>query len=99
MSQNTLTAERESHLRSLADLLLDARRTGKTIDALPEHLVPSSMEEAYFVQDEMMTAYGEVGGYKVGAASPDAEPLLTSVTTTPLVSLIPSALARSSVMF
>jgi len=74
MSQNTLTAERESHLRSLADLLLDARRTGKTIDALPEHLVPSSMEEAYFVQDEMMTAYGEVGGYKVGAASPDAEP-------------------------
>ncbi|WP_263408139.1 2-keto-4-pentenoate hydratase [Terriglobus tenax] len=74
MSQNVLTAARESELLSLANLLLDARRTGRTIDALPENLVPTSQQEAYFVQDQMAEAYGEIGGYKVGAPSPTAEP-------------------------
>lgn len=70
----SLSAAREAELITLADLLLDARRTGKTLDSLPENLVPASMQEAYFVQDQMTEAYGGAGGYKVGAPSPTGEP-------------------------
>lgn len=69
-----ITAARERDLISAADLLLDARRTCHPIDDLPIELRPTSLEEAYFVQDRMSWTYEDVGGWKVGAPSPEATP-------------------------
>ena len=59
---------------SAADILLDARRTATPIAELPKGLQPQTLEEAYFVQDRMSWAYEAIGGWKVGAATPDATP-------------------------
>ncbi|XCB28732.1 2-keto-4-pentenoate hydratase [Tunturibacter empetritectus] len=70
-----MTGERESQLIEAADLLLDARRTGVPIEDLPEALQPKDMIEAYALQDRIAEAYGEIGGWKIGAPSAEAEPL------------------------
>lgn len=41
---------------------------------LPEDLRPTTLEEAYFIQDRMSWAYEDIGGWKIGAPSPDAAP-------------------------
>jgi 2-keto-4-pentenoate hydratase len=69
-----MTGAREKDLISAADLLLDARRTCKPIADLPKELRPTTIEEAYFVQDRMSWAYEKIGGWKVGAPTPDATP-------------------------
>lgn len=69
-----LTAARESVLNDTANTLLDARRTGLAIQDLPKELRPGSEQEAFAVQDMMMTAYGEAGGWKVGARGADGVP-------------------------
>jgi len=69
-----ITGAREKDLINAADLLLDARRTGKPISDLPKEMQPVSLDEAYFVQDRMSWAYEAIGGWKVGAATPDATP-------------------------
>ena len=58
----------------LARLLLEARQSGRAITALPPELVPASADEAYAVQDLVAPALGRIAGWKVGAASPTAEP-------------------------
>ena len=70
-----MTGERERELMQAAALLLDARRTNKPIDDLPAGLRPATLEEAYFVQDRLALAYGEIGGRKVGAPTADATPM------------------------
>ena len=55
--------------------LMNARRTGDVIDDLPPELQPASLEEAYFVQDRLAEEYGPIGGWKVGAVTPDATPV------------------------
>jgi 2-keto-4-pentenoate hydratase len=57
-----------------ANALLDARRTATPIDALPDALAPTTEAEALAIQDELLLAYGKIGGWKVGAPSPDATP-------------------------
>jgi 2-keto-4-pentenoate hydratase len=69
-----MTGTRENELMEAANLLLDARRTGTPIADLPEALRPLTQDEAYFVQDQMAEAYEEIGGWKVGAANPQATP-------------------------
>jgi len=59
---------------ALAELLLAARRTGRPIEALPAALVPATADAAYAVQDAVAPALGAIAGWKVGAASPMAEP-------------------------
>ncbi len=59
---------------ALAKLLLAARRGGGPIDAVPAELMPATAEEAYAVQDAVAPALGAIAGWKVGAASPTAEP-------------------------
>lgn len=66
-----MTEERRSQLLQAASICLEARRTGKTIDNLPAELQPQSLQEAYFVQDEMMKGYLPVGGYKIGGPPTD----------------------------
>jgi 2-keto-4-pentenoate hydratase len=70
-----MTGEREKELMSAAAMLLDARRTNTPIDDLPDKLRPLTVDEAYFVQDRLALAYGEIGGWKVGAPTPDATPM------------------------
>ena len=70
-----MTGQREAELLDAANLLLDARRTVVTIDDLPAGLQPVTMDEVFFVQDRVAEAFGPVGGWKVGAASPEATPL------------------------
>ncbi len=54
--------------------LLDARRQGAPLAALPEAERPADAAAAYAVQDAVVAALGGIGGWKVGAASPAAEP-------------------------
>jgi 2-keto-4-pentenoate hydratase len=66
-----------------ASLLLDARRTGKRIAALPERLKPATVEDAYLVQAAVFERLGDgVAGYKI-AAMPDGvnvvAPILASL--------------------
>jgi 2-keto-4-pentenoate hydratase len=70
-----MTGEREKELMTAAGMLLDARRTNKPIDDLPDAVRPVTLEEAYFIQDRIALAYGEVGGWKVGAPTADATPM------------------------
>ncbi len=70
-----MTGEREKQLIEAADLLLDARRTGEPIEDLPEALQPKDLDEAYALQDRMAEAYGEIGGWKIGAPTAEATPI------------------------
>jgi 2-keto-4-pentenoate hydratase len=70
-----MTGEREKELMSAAGMLLDARRTNTPIDDLPAAVRPVTLEEAYFIQGRLALAYGEIGGWKVGAPTADATPM------------------------
>lgn len=75
-SKERVSGSREAILMDAANLLMDARRTQRPMEELPMELRPTSLAEAYAVQDTMGAAYGEIGGWKVGAPSADAEPML-----------------------
>jgi len=69
-----ITGARKQDMLNAADLLMDARRTNRPIVDLPKEYKPVTLEEAYVVQDRMSWAYDAIGGWKVGAPSPDATP-------------------------
>ncbi|HTH95780.1 MAG TPA: fumarylacetoacetate hydrolase family protein [Stellaceae bacterium] len=52
-----------------ADLLLAARRNAHPIDNLPPECQPATIEDAYAIQDRIITALGPIGGWKVGELS------------------------------
>jgi len=74
-----ISADREANLHSAAGLLLEARCTAAPISDLPDVLQPTSLEEAYFVQDAMARVLEPkdalARSWKVGAPAPDATPL------------------------
>ena len=70
-----MTGLRENTLLQTIDALLDARRTGNTLADLPAALLPLDLDEVYFVQDAVAAAYGPIGGWKIGAPTPEATPL------------------------
>lgn len=72
---NMITGTKETQLMEAANLLMDARRTGSPFPDLPADLQPATLGEAYFVQDILANAYGEIGGWKIGAPTPEATPL------------------------
>jgi 2-keto-4-pentenoate hydratase len=59
---------------SAADLLLRARDPACRIAALPDAVRPVDAAAAYAIQREVMAALGPIGGWKTGAAGPDAAP-------------------------
>jgi 2-keto-4-pentenoate hydratase len=75
MDHTALTGPDRDRLQRASEMLLDARRTLKPIDDLPASLRPETLAEAYFIQDLLLQALGETGGWKVGAPSPEAAPL------------------------
>jgi 2-keto-4-pentenoate hydratase len=69
--------------KETAGLLLDARRTGNRIAALPERLKPKTVNDAYAVQKAVFDRLGDgIAGYKI-AAQPDGvnivAPILASL--------------------
>ena len=62
-----------------AELLLNARRELAPIPELPAKLRPHTLDEAYVLQDVMTVAMGPIGGWKVGAPSPDATPVFSAM--------------------
>lgn len=73
-----MTGTEESRIDA-ADALLDARRTGHPLTDLPSNLQPHSLDDAYAIQDRMAPAFGEIGGWKIGAPAPDAMPMLATM--------------------
>jgi 2-keto-4-pentenoate hydratase len=69
-----ISGTREKDLIEAANLLLDARRTHTPIAELPAELQPTSLEEVGRIHSEMILAYGEIGGWKIGAPSLEATP-------------------------
>ncbi len=74
MDDVEVSATRRSVLLEAANTLADARRTKNPIAALPDALRPANALESYVIQDELATAFGETGGWKVGSASPESTP-------------------------
>ena len=66
--------EHESAVKEAARLLLQAREKGQLIDGLPEAAAPKTPAAAYDIQRLLMAGLGEIGGWKVGAPNPQAEP-------------------------
>ncbi|HCT60759.1 MAG TPA: 2-keto-4-pentenoate hydratase [Acidobacterium sp.] len=58
-----------------AGMLVEARRTLSLLENLPVELCPRTLDEAYAVQDRVAALFGAVGGYKIGAPTPEAAPL------------------------
>jgi len=87
-----ITGVREQQLLEAANLLLNARRTHTPFADLPKELQPVSVQETYVVHDAIALAFGEVGGYKIGAATADATP---SFAPMPRAWMAPSGAALS----
>jgi 2-keto-4-pentenoate hydratase len=66
--------------RSMADRLFAARRPGTALDGLPKDIAPVTIEQAYAVQDALVTLLStELGlpaGYKIGCTNSAARTLL-----------------------
>jgi 2-keto-4-pentenoate hydratase len=72
-------------LRRSASLLIEARRTRRWLEALPESFRPGNLDEAYAIQDLVLSQLGDhISAWKVGAASPGAEPACAAIANTSL---------------
>ena len=87
MDSPKLTGAAKDRLLQAAELLLEARRSLVPIDDLPSALRPNTLEEAFVIQDFMLQALGDIGGWKVGAPTPLATPLYSPM---PLMTIVPS---------
>jgi 2-keto-4-pentenoate hydratase len=79
VSGKRIPANDNDRMRQAAEILLEARRELTPIVELPEALKPHTLEEAYALQDIMAEAVGPIGGWKVGAPSPEATPLFSAM--------------------
>ena len=61
-------------LQEAANLLVQAHHSQQPLVELPIHCRPNTFEQAYAIQDLVLAQLGPIGGWKVGAASPEAEP-------------------------
>ena len=66
-----MTGQREAQLLTSVNLLLDARRTAQPIADLPADVAPATLQESFFIQDQLIQAFGTVGGWKVGPPADD----------------------------
>jgi 2-keto-4-pentenoate hydratase len=82
-----ITGAREQQLIEAANLLLDARRTHTPIADLPVELQPVDLGEVARIHNAMAIAYGEIGGWKIGAGSLEATPFFAPM---PLAWMAPS---------
>lgn len=76
-AEHRVTALDDDRMHQAAEILLKARREVMPIHELPEELRPHAIDEAYRLQDLVAEAMGMMGGWKVGFAGGDAEPVLS----------------------
>ncbi len=76
-----MTGAREETLTLIANTLLDARRESRPILSLPPDLIPANLDEIYMIQDQLVRSFGEIGGWKVGAPTPEATPMFCPMPT------------------
>jgi 2-keto-4-pentenoate hydratase len=62
-----------------ASLLLEARRSRQWLAALPEACRPRNMDDAYAIQNQVLSGLGPIAAWKVGAGSPDAAPACAAI--------------------
>lgn len=74
---STIAAYDRARMHRAAELLLRARRERQPIRELPEDLRPADLTEAYALQDIVGMACAPLGGWKIGAPSPEATPLFS----------------------
>jgi 2-keto-4-pentenoate hydratase len=67
-----------------AALLIEARRAGTTLRALPDALAPQTAADAYAIQEAVARALGGIAGWKVGAKGPALEPTCAPIPPTSL---------------
>ena len=70
-----MTGPRQAQLLEATNILLNARRTCEPIHDLPQELQPATPQEAFWIQDQLIQSFGQIGGWKVGAPTPEASPL------------------------
>jgi 2-keto-4-pentenoate hydratase len=75
MAEILIDPATDDRLRQAAELMLAARRERSPISELPDGLRPRNLAEAYHLQGLLLATLGAVGGWKVGAPTPDATPL------------------------
>ena len=68
-----------AQIDAAAHALVEARRTGRKLASLPAECRPADLAATYAIQDATVNALARsgqeaVGGWKVGAPAPDAEP-------------------------
>jgi 2-keto-4-pentenoate hydratase len=68
----TQDIDAQRRIEDIARRLIDARRTRTRISLADS--MPADAAEAYAVQDLVAQSLGPIGGWKVGAKGPDAEP-------------------------
>lgn len=78
------TAIAATRAEQAASLLVEARRSGTPLVNLPQHLQPSSQEEAHRIQDAVIAHYGSAGGWKIFAGN-EPEPFLSPVPASLIV--------------
>jgi len=78
-----------------ASFLLAAHRNGPGVP-LPAGLLPASESDAYAIQRLCMAELGSIGGWKVGAAGPDAPP---NCAPMPLAGLHPAPVSLPGAEF
>ncbi len=76
---------------TIAALLVDAHRQRRPLEAMPPGVGALTREQAYRVQDRVARSLGGVGGWKVGASGPDAEPLAAPLASS-LIAASPASL-------
>ena len=76
---SAVSALDHERMQRAAEVLLQARRETAPIADLPEKLRPHTLEEAYALQDMVAMALSPIGGWKVGAPSPEATPLFSAM--------------------
>ena len=74
-----IPAVENDRMRQAAEILLRARRERMPIADLPRELQPHTLDEAYALQDIVAEACEPIGGWKVGAPSPEATPLFSAM--------------------
>lgn len=65
--------ERDDILKNTAHVLLRGRKVAP-IQNLNEEEAPTSLQEAYVIQDMIASDFGQIGGWKIGAPSATDEP-------------------------
>ena len=78
-AEHNIPAIDNDRMFQAAEILLKARRELAPIQELPAKLRPHTLDEAYILQNIMTVAMGPIGGWKVGAPSPDATPLFAAM--------------------